>query len=98
GRRRRRSSVVAARSFRSYRDLVGLDQRVGEELLAHALELGAGALGIPVLELEVDDAADARLADRKAKLSQRALHRFTLGVEHARLRPDKHGRSHASTT
>ena len=70
-------------------DVVALDQRVGEELLAHPLDLGSGRVRIGSVELEVDDAADARFADGEAELAERRLHRLTLRVEDACLRPDE---------
>ena len=52
--RRRAPRLVLTRRLQL--DLVALDQRVGEELLAHALDLGARLGGVVRLELEVDDA------------------------------------------
>ncbi|HEY6068350.1 MAG TPA: hypothetical protein VIU81_06605, partial [Gaiellaceae bacterium] len=49
-------------------DLVALDQGVGEQLLAHALELGSCGVGIPGLQLEIDDSADSRRRYGKAEL------------------------------
>ena len=40
-------------------DLVALDQRVGEELLAHPLDLGPRRRRVGRLDLEIDDATDA---------------------------------------
>ena len=79
-------------------DLVALDQRVGEQLLAHALDLGARLGGVVRLDLEVDDASDAHLVHGEAEVAQRALDRLTLRVEDPRLGPDEHGRLHPSTT
>ena len=53
-------------------DLVALDERVGEELLAHPLELGAYRGRVVARELEIDDPAHARLGNG------------TVGREHAR--------------
>src|SRR4029453_18162412 len=79
-------------------DLVRLDQRGREELLAHACEVGARLLAVAVLELEVDDATDPCIVYREAELLERAEHSLALGVEGARLRADEHGRSHPRTT
>ena len=54
------------------RDLVALDQRVGEQLLAHPLDRRAGLLGIRRVEVEVDDATDSGIADREPELAERA--------------------------
>ena len=65
-------------------DLVGLDQRVREQLLA---ELGEplGALG-----LKLDHAADPDVLDAlEAERRQRPLDRLALRVEDALLRPDQ---------
>ena len=79
-------------------DLVALDQRVREQLVAQARSSSARARRRPRLELEVEHAADPRLVDREAEVPQRALHRLALRVEDPGLRPDEHGRLHASTT
>ena len=50
------------------------------------------------LDVEVDHAPDACLADREPELAQRALDRLSLGVEDPRLRPDEDGRPHRRTT
>src|SRR5262249_24038179 len=91
------SARVRSRVLRKL-DLVRLDQRVRQQLLAHPLQLGPSLLAVAVLELEVDDPADARVADREAELLERAEHRFSLRVEDARLWADEDGCSHARTT
>src|SRR5207247_1713525 len=78
-------------------DLVALDQRVREELLAHPLELGLRLGGVVRLELQLDEAADPRLADRESEVPKRALYSLTLRIEDARLGADEHGSSHRST-
>src|SRR5262245_8408153 len=79
-------------------DLERLHQRVCEQLLAHALDLSAGLLGVACVDLQVDDLADACLRDREAEMSERGLDRLALRIEDALLRPDEHGCSHPSTT
>ena len=79
-------------------DLVALDQRVREQLLAHPLDLRARLGRVVGVDLELDEPADAGLADGEAEVPQAALDRLTLRVEDARLRPDEHGRLHPSTT
>src|SRR5438445_11787220 len=79
------------------RDLVRLDERVREQLLAHPLDLGAHGGGIARLDLEVDDAADARVPHREAEVPERRLDRLSLRVEDALLRPDQNRCLHRST-
>ena len=62
------------------------------------LDLAARLVGGGGLDVEVDHASDASLADREPELPQRALDRLSLGVEDPRLRPDEHGRPHRRTT
>ena len=50
------------------------------------------------LDVEVDHASDASLADREAELAQRALDRLSLRVEDPCLRPDEDGGPHRRTT
>src|SRR5580765_2562880 len=52
-------------------DLVALDQRVGEQLLAHPLHFRAGTRRVVRFDFEIDDPADTSLADREAELAQR---------------------------
>ena len=80
------------------RDLVALDQRVREELLAHALELRPRLVAVVGRELDVDEPADAGVGDLEAEVAERALDRLALRIEDPRLRPDEHGRPHPSTT
>ena len=79
-------------------DFVILDERVRQQPLAHALDLGACLIGIRRLELEIDDAAHPCLADREAELAERALDSLPLRVEDPLLRPDENGGPHRSTT
>src|SRR5436190_10529767 len=78
-------------------DLVGLDERVREQPLAHALELRLHVLAISVAELEVDHPSDPRIVDRKTELAERAENGLPLGIEDPRLWPDEYGRLHRST-
>ena len=64
-------------------NLVGLDQRVGQQLLAHPLELGTGPLRVGRVNVELDEAPDPRPADREAEVAERALDRRALRVEDA---------------
>src|SRR5688572_9787797 len=59
-------------------DLVALDQRIGEQALAHPLHLRAGLISARRVHLEVDHPPDARVADGKAELAERALDGFPL--------------------
>src|SRR5579864_1430796 len=79
-------------------DLVGLDQRVGEELLAHPFHLCACRRLVVGCDLEVDDLADARARDGEPEMLERALDRLALRVKDARLRPHEDCGSHPSTT
>jgi hypothetical protein len=90
--------VAAARSRAFDLDLDALDQRVREELVAHPLDLGTGLRGIARVDLQVDEPADARFADGKAEVAERALDGLPLRVEDAGLGPDEDGRPHRSTT
>src|SRR5262245_54333798 len=54
-------------------DLIALDQRVREKLLAHPLDLRARLGGVVGLELEVDHAPHAHSVDGEAEMTQRAL-------------------------
>src|SRR3954449_9722604 len=78
-------------------DLEALDQRVREQLLAHALDLGASLGRVSRVDLQVDEPPHARLPDREAEVAQRRLDRLALGIEDPGLRPHKHGRLHRST-
>src|SRR5947209_4999064 len=79
-------------------DLVRLDERVREQLLAHALNLSAGARLVVGGHLEVDDLADPCAGDGEAEMLESALDRFALRVEDARLRPHEDSGLHPSTT
>ena len=79
-------------------DLVGLHQRVREQLLAHALHLSARLGRVGRLHLDVDHLADPCAADREAEVLERGLDGLALRVEDALLRADEDGRLHPSTT
>src|SRR5581483_10032739 len=83
---------------RLHLDLERLDQRVREQLLAHARHLVVRVPLVARLELEVDDAPDAGLADGEAEVPERAPHRLALGVEDARLRANGDDGPHRSTS
>src|SRR4029453_5178893 len=78
-------------------DLVTLDQRVGEELLAHPLDLGARRDCVVGLDLQVDYASDAGLGDGEAELPQRALDGLALRIENPGLGANEDRRFHRST-
>jgi hypothetical protein len=71
---------------------------VGAQLLARPLQLGAGGLGVAVVELEVDHPPDAGLVDGEAELAQRALNGLALWIEDPGLGADEDRRLHPSTT
>src|SRR6185312_1957042 len=76
-------------------DLVALDHRVGEELLTHRLDGGAGAVGIALGEIEVDHLALAHLIDAaESQGAQRMRDGLALGIEHALLQHDMNARLH----
>jgi hypothetical protein len=73
-------------------DLVVLDQRVGQQLLAHR--------GQParILDLEIDQAADPDVGDAlEAQRGERPLHRLALGIENSLLGAHQDSRPHAAT-
>ena len=79
-------------------DLVALDDRVRQELLAQIPEQGAGRLLALGVELDLEDLplpnrADRRVAERRA----RALDRRALRVEHLGFQHHLDPRLHAST-
>src|SRR3954452_10912201 len=78
--------------------LVGLHQRVREQLLAHLLDLGARVVNGRCVDLDVDDLADAGARYREAQVLERRVHRLALRVEDPLLRSDEDGRPHPSTT
>ena len=66
-------------------DLVVLDQRIGEQLLAHRRDLGR------VLDVELDQPPDVDVRDAlEAQRGQRALDGLALRVEDPGLGPDQH--------
>src|SRR5712671_1661626 len=70
-------------------DLVVLDQRVGEQPLAHLGQLRG------ILDIELDQPADVDVRHAgETERRERALHGLTLRIEDARLRPDEHSRPH----
>ncbi len=70
-------------------DLVVLDQRVGEQRLAHRGDLPG------VLDLELDQPPDVDLADAgEAERRERALHGLALRVEDPGLGADEDGDAH----
>src|SRR5918999_2911765 len=81
----------------AYVDLVALDEGVGEQPLAHALDLGARRRGTVGLDLQIDDAADAGVGHREAELAKRALDGLALGIEDPLLRAHEYGCLHRST-
>src|SRR5207248_8144103 len=100
GRRaRRRAGAPPDRSrLPSELDLVALDQRVGEQLLAHALQLVARLGLVRRVDLELDELPNAGLRHGKAEVPEAALDRLALWIEDSGLRPDEHCRLHPSTT
>ncbi len=73
-------------------DLIVLDQRVREQLLAHRLELGG------ILHVQLHEPADVDVLDAaETERGERALHGDALRVEDARLRADQHACPHAES-
>src|SRR6516165_5168747 len=71
---------------RRYVDRVVLDHRIGEQFLAHRLDLFAGADRISFRKIELDQLALAHLSNpRESKTCERIADRLTLRVQHARL-------------
>jgi hypothetical protein len=79
-------------------DLIALDQRVREQLLAHPLELGKRLRLVIGGDVDVDQAPDAGVADLEAEMAKRALDGLPLWVEDPRLRPNEDGRPPRCTT
>ena len=74
-------------------DLVVLDERVRQQLLAHRRQLRG------VLHVELDQPADVHVAHAlEAERRQRALDGLALRVEDPGLGPDQHPRPHAAPT
>ena len=72
-------------------DLIVLDERVGEQLLAHGLELRG------VLDIELHEASDVDVAHAgEAECRQRALDGHALRIEDPRLGADQNTCSHAT--
>src|SRR5215211_8341900 len=99
GRRARRCAAAAHSSAGPGElDFVALDERVGEQALAHPLELGPCIVGAGRVDVEIDQAPHAGLVDGESEVAERAADRLSLGIENAGLRPDEDGRLHRSTT
>jgi hypothetical protein len=79
-------------------DLVALDQRVCEQLLAHPLDLGLRRDGVLRLDFEHDEPPDTRFPDGEAQLTEGGFDRLTLGIQDPLLRPDQYSRLHRNTT
>src|SRR5262249_9439178 len=78
-------------------ELIGvvLDNGIGEELLAHPLDLGLGAFGIVLRHLDLDIFTLAHIANRaEAERVQRAGDGLALRIEHALLQRDGDSRLH----
>src|SRR5688572_12724909 len=79
-----------ARSSFVDRDLVGLDYRVGEELLGHRDERRFGLFRVGLGDLNIEDLALADGGDlAEAKRRQGPLDGLALGIENAVLEPDR---------
>ena len=77
-------------------DLVVLDHGVGEELLAHLGEAGAGGAFVGLGEVELDDLAHADALDAaEAEAAERVADGLALRVEDAALQGDVDARLHA---
>ena len=71
-------------------DLVVLDQRVRQQLLAHRRQLPG------ILDVELDEPPDVHVAHAvEPERRQRPLDRLALRVQDPRLRPDQDPRPHA---
>src|SRR6185436_11847865 len=94
GRRRPRSGPSSSRPDQRRGaleglDVVGLDQRVRQELRRQALDGRPGCPVVDRLDRQLDPAADADLAHAlDAEVAQAALHGPPLRIENPRLRPD----------
>src|SRR5258706_3950425 len=79
-------------------DLVFLDHRVGEKLLAHLLERGTRPGFIGLGNFEVDDLALAHFSHcGKSKTVQRMPDGFSLGIENAALQRDEYACLHLTS-
>ena len=78
-------------------DLEALDQGIGQELGAHPLDLRACGRHIAVLDLQLDEATDARTCHCESEGRKRRLHRLALRVEDAGLRADENRELHSTT-
>src|SRR5665647_1749007 len=86
-RRRGEAAVIAASPLGDLEGVV-LDDRVGEELAAHVVDLGAGGLcgEARAVDGEIDDLADADAAHTlEAEVGERPFDGCSLGVEDALL-------------
>src|SRR5262249_55731121 len=94
GRRRR----VGGPSRLLEADLEALDQRVREQLVAHAADLVVRGRRIVHLELEVHDTADAGSPHIEPELAQRVADRVALGIENPLFRSNEHRGPHKTTS
>src|SRR5690348_6766929 len=80
-------------------DPIAFDDRVGQQLAAHGVDRLAGAGGVGLGEIEIDDLALADLIDAaEAQGCQRAADRLALRVEDASLRHDVNACLHERCT
>src|SRR5262245_13846972 len=79
-------------------DLEALDERVGEQRLAHPTNLASGGLGVVAIELEVDDTTDAGGSHVEAELAKGMSDRLPLGIEDAALRAHSDRCFHRTTS
>src|SRR5512142_317805 len=76
-------------------DLVFLDHRIGEQLLAHLLDAGARLALVLLVELEFDQFALADVADgAEAQIVEGMADRFALRIEHTVFQGHKDTRFH----
>ena len=97
GERDDRDPRPVAHGAASELDRERLDQRIREQVARHALERGLRLGGIGVVELDVDEPADARAGDGEPERAERVTDRLALRVENAFLGTDQHGRLHRTT-
>src|SRR6185437_126189 len=80
-------------------NLVFLDDRVGEKLLAHILQARAGLGFVALRKLDVDDLALAHVADRaEAQTVKRVADGFSLRIENAVFQRNKDACFHRTRT
>src|SRR5262245_6706024 len=91
-------TTTEARSITSPRELerVVLDHGVGEEILAHALNLGAHLLLVSFRDVDLDVLALTHVVDaRESERAERALDCLALGVKNAIFQGDSDAGLHA---